>query len=1532
MNRYFTLSIVVLIFAFNNLFSQTISFTNIDVTKFPNVSTSFMALDEYGYSYDDITRKDFQVFENGKQIPDSLITVTCDISPMKVIIVLDKSTSMQDIPEGASERLWNWVIEGANTFINDMQYSNGSEVALTAFASEASFICDFTNDKKRLYDSLMKITPYGKTNMNKAFFGPAVSPIEMLKNQPSDFRRIIVFLTDGKHDDLQDGSMLVDSISNSLINNNIQLYSITLLSLDNKDLNSIAVQSGGSSYNIKTKEDLNSIYSKIADEIRDRILCQLSWPTGMVCDDIDRWKTAEIRYLRHTKTFTKLYQIPEIGVANIKTDESTYKFANPNIGNYQDVVIKLTPENAPVDITNFSIVPNTYFNIVDYGFGEGVPPTYPIHINKNDDYYIKVRFTPAGVKTFRKANLYVEGNPCPLIVPMVGGIPEIFVDYPENGTFFSKCDSVEIQWSGVDQYTPTDLFYSTNDGSTWTTIVKGVKNNKYIWIPGFNNQKVLIKAEVSPTQTYVWAMSAGGKQADIATGIALSKDQLGIYVCGYLSSPALFENNYVKLNGGTDAFLAKYDIDGNLKWVNADGSLSNDSAFSVMVDNQENVYYAGVTYDGAKFGNITPLMAIFGQPYVFIAKYDKDGNIINANTFGANLTYTSFKGWGRYVRMSGNNIQVIAEYTGEYKYGFTTLAQTNTPKTFTLTYDPNLTLLSVTNGGAITTVNKVIDADKFTYQYFNYTNFKDFDRYTLKSEGNYDIAITKYGQSSEGFDISDEFTLYSPEIKNTIGVVDLGICNVGDSCVTNVVELLENPGEVPAKITAFNIQSSIDPSYIILDSNIIGTVINPKDKMDLVISLKSFTRGPYTATITLTGDCDESVTIPIKAMIDCQTKTMDTIDFGNVFINTTKTIDISCLVENFNGIDLPIHPLIQGKNANEFGLIKLQPDTVYSKQCYETQLTFTPKQLGQRTGRINLSMVDVCGEQIIYLVGNCINPSATLPDEIDWKVRRINKNYDSLVAIFNPTDETMTLEDIYFSTNPANGEFEDLNSLSFPITLPPMETTFVPVRFIPTDDIVYSGELIYKIMNKDEIVETPVKLKGIGFYPQFEYAWNCGETIKPNDSSKATLSITNISDNSDLTIDRIRIAVKNGIYEWQNKTEPSNQIITPKETKDFFVDFYPVNINANTNNIIITADDYDGNFTDFWKETRFQIDCQAIGLKYDDTFDFGNQVICSNSEFSIDLTNQSQDTDIEVDFSNALITGTNSSAFTIDQNQEVTIKPLQTISFKIRFNPTITGNHSAKLVIPNNFGLDLTFNFQGSGKLFTITTDKKLYEQLPGKYQDVIFSLDANDLDADISNLKFKILYNQGQIRFDTAYFDNLITSNWIWNKPVFNIKGTIDIEGNGQLPGTFDNGLFQMKFRFLLDTITSSQLFNEIDYGCTKITDTLALIKTTAVCVDDTRKIYTKLNESYAILELPFPNPANDNIMLNFSCGKSFNLTVKLFDIMGNEVSNLINDRTYPAGVFKEKINVTDLKPGIYLLEFNDGISITVEKITITK
>jgi Mg-chelatase subunit ChlD len=1528
MKKLICILFLILFFGINS-YSQTITFTDIDVTSFPTVKTSFIALDANGDSYTDISSKDFQVYENGVQIPQNLLQVDCKISPMKVVLVLDKSTSMQDTVNGI--RKWDWVVKGAETFINDFQFTNGSAIALTTFGGQSNLKADFTQNKQLLFDSIATIFPYGKTNFNAAFMGPYVGAIELLKDQPANFRRIIVFLTDGQHDDPESPSVLVDSISNQLIGNNIQLYAITLLTDPNKDLNLIAGNSGGNYYVVDKENQLDNIYMNIANQIKDRILCTLSWPTSLVCDEIERWKYVLINYIRHAKSITKLYQVPDNGVSKITSDEITYKFGNPNIGSYTDVNITIESDNSPASISNISFSPPTYFTILDYGDGQGSTPTYPINLAMGQKLILKARFTPQSIKTFRKANLQITSSPCNTIIPVVGGIPEINITHPLENDIFSMCDSIDINWTGVDQSTPTDIWYSTNDGTNWTSIIKGAKGNTYKWRPNFEQENILVKTEVSPAQTYVWAMSGGGEYNDNAEGIALSNDQSAIYVCGYFSGPATVSNKFVSNLGGTDAFLAKYDLDGNLIWIASDGGRYNDSAFSVVTDNQNNVYYVGSCYSDAKFGQITPPM-LLSSPYLFIAKYDANGNIINANTFGGNNQYPFFQAYGRSVKVVGNNIQVTGLYTGMIKIGNTTLAQANSPTPFTINYDKNLNMLNFYAGGSIQYVTQVTDKDNFIYQVTNFTNYKDFDRFTVKSQGGFDYAVTKFGLSSEGFDISKPFNIYKPIITADSTMLYLGSCLIGDTCRYTFPALIKNTGKVPSTISGFSVSGALPyTNYITVDSSIIGKTLNPGDTIDLNLTMNSYSRGTLNVNLNISGDCNEAINLPIQAYTDCQTKTIDTINFGNVFVGSQLSLPIDCLIENLNGVPLVIHPIIQGQNGLDFLLQKVQlSDTVLPKSCYPVNAIFKPNQLGLRTARINLMMDDVCGNQIIYLVGTGINPNAVIPNEVDWKVRRINKQYDSVngISIYNPTTSPLVLQKITWQDTPSASEFSYNQSL--PLNIPPQSTVYIPVSFYPTDDIYYEKELILSILNKDSISEFPVKLKGTGFYPELSYNWDCGPSVKVGDTTIGTLSITNTSKNSVLSINRILLSSVSNIYSWVNGSEPSNESIQPQETKKYLVYFTPIDTQVQTNTIVIMADNYDGLFPDFWRDNRFDINCQSVGINYPQQVDFGNRLQCTSNILDATLKNQSQDTQIVLDLPSATITGDINNAFHLITNQVMTINPSGQSDIQIQYNPQKPGVDKAVLSIPNNLGIDIKINLVGNSKIFSLSTNTSEFAEIPGKKVPVSVILKVDKLEESITNLKILINYQPQQVRFDAQSFENSVASNWTWKQPDLSQSGVVALTGNGELSTPFNGEIAKINMMFLLDTNKLTNLVFTSVYDCNEISENVAQVRTLPVCLNDSRNIIVTLSNS-PTLELINPNPSIDYFTLKFSCGKAFKAIANMYNSMGIKVKSLIN-QDYKAGIFEEQINVEDLQPGVYFIEFGDGITKEYQKIVITK
>lgn len=1534
MTKYILQIFIIVAFNFLNLSAQILSLSDVDVSQFPRVQTSMMAFKPGGDTYSDLTVNDFEVWENGVKIPKSQLEVWCNISPMKVVLVLDKSTSMQDMID--TLRRWDWVVEGAMNFINNMQYANGSEVSLVTFGSNSKLLCDFTNDKKRLYDSLRTISPYGKTNYNAAFMGPFENPIEMLSKQPSNFRRIIVFLTDGLHDDDEAGAVRTNEITQLLVNNNIQCYAITLTADPSVELNSIAAASGGAYFQVVKQKQLYDLYTNIANEIKDKNLCFLAWPTTMVCDEIERYKTVKIVYLRATAAFNKVYQVPENGVSRILGDENTYKFGNPKLGDYRDLDVEIFSENSPASITNIQINPPTYFEVIDYGFGESVPPIYPINITKGQKYKLKLRFKPQGVVTFRKANLIITSSPCNSFFPLIGGIPELEVTNPLHGGIFSQCDSIDINWAGVEATTKTDLSYSLNDGKTWTMFAKAQTGNTYKWRPGFDQTDVRVKAEVSPAQTYVWAISGGGKGNDVANGIAISKNKDAIYVCGYLAGNAVLSDRYIGNLGNFDAFLAKFDLDGNLKWLVNDGSTENDSAFAVVVDDQDNVYYVGTTYSQPTFGKkITPITTIMLAQHIFIAKYSNTGAIITANALGATATYPYFRAWARWVRQVGQNIEVIGYYTGELRIGAFTLTNSTTPRVFTARYDKNLQLVGLTATGTISSQTSVKDNNNFTYQVHNFTYYRDFDRFTLKSEGSTDFAITKFGLSSEGFDISEQFTIAKPSIILTDYNIKLDpSCYLGDTCNYYYPGLIKNNGLVPATITGFEFTGiSPFPQYFSVDSSIIGTTILPDETADLTIKLNSYLAGNMEVNMRLLGDCEENVAVKVQAGPICYTEVVDTVDFGRVFIGTTKTITMDSLVVNFNNIDLPIKPTLQGKNANEYVIVKTNPDVIFKKSPYQVDLQFKPQFYGERTARINLNMDNPCGTQIIQLVGFGVYPSATLPEEVNWGIRRTNKNYDSTIVIENPTTSILQLNEVRWSNQPKDGEFTYVPFGKYPVEIPPQSKIEMPVSFIPKQEFPYESELMFVVQNKDEINEIPVKLIGQGHLPNLTVVWDCGTPVKPSQTTDAKLILSNNSENSPLKIDRITLASANGAFQWKPGTKTNGLTIIPKETIELSVEFTPKDYSNNLVRFTTWADNYDGQFADFWKENTNNFTCQSIGVEYPSKLSFGSNLVCENATYSITIKNTNQTSDLVLLLSQATIAGIDKDAFQLITNTDATVKGGNEYMCQVKFLSKIPKNLlQAILTIPTNIGENISVDLEAKAIGMNISTTKKDIKEIPGASSEFNIILKSGAASQSITSLNITIFYPSHQVRVDEKSFTSKITNNWTWSKIDLSKLGEINLVGSGSIPTPANQELGTIKLMFLLDTGKTSAITSTIKYPCDFLSnDDLAQVYTIPVCFDNGRSIYVKLEGNAPLLEPVLPNPASDEIKLNFSCSQKMLVESAIYDIFGQKVTDVIN-REYSAGFHEETFSLDGIQPGVYFIRFGNSEGSQLYKFIVKK
>ena len=133
------------------------------------------------------------------------------------------------------------------------------------------------------------------------------------------------------------------------------------------------------------------------------------------------------------------------------------------------------------------------------------------------------------------------------------------------------------------------------------------------------------------TLTCAWLKQIGTVLADSAKGIAT--DHLGnVFICGFTFG-AMEEQIH---QGSRDIFLAKYDHEGNQLWLQQIGTSRSEQARAVSTDHLGNVFVSGSTNGPLEVGENQ------GSYDAFLAKYDTDGNQLwlkQVGTSGRDIAY-----------------------------------------------------------------------------------------------------------------------------------------------------------------------------------------------------------------------------------------------------------------------------------------------------------------------------------------------------------------------------------------------------------------------------------------------------------------------------------------------------------------------------------------------------------------------------------------------------------------------------------------------------------------------------------------------------------------------------------------------------------------------------------------------------------------------------------------------------------------------------------------------------------------------------
>ena len=128
---------------------------------------------------------------------------------------------------------------------------------------------------------------------------------------------------------------------------------------------------------------------------------------------------------------------------------------------------------------------------------------------------------------------------------------------------------------------------------------------------------------------FVWTREFGTPEPDASFGVAA--DGLGNVFVGGTTQGSL-GGPYMGL---VDVFVAKYDPGGDLQWIAQSGTSARDELFGISADGLGNVYISGNTYGSLGGPNA-------GNRDAFVSKYDSDGNLLWSHQIGTSAYETSF--------------------------------------------------------------------------------------------------------------------------------------------------------------------------------------------------------------------------------------------------------------------------------------------------------------------------------------------------------------------------------------------------------------------------------------------------------------------------------------------------------------------------------------------------------------------------------------------------------------------------------------------------------------------------------------------------------------------------------------------------------------------------------------------------------------------------------------------------------------------------------------------------------------------------
>ena len=149
-----------------------------------------------------------------------------------------------------------------------------------------------------------------------------------------------------------------------------------------------------------------------------------------------------------------------------------------------------------------------------------------------------------------------------------------------------------------------------------------------VYSPGNSNEQLYL-VKYDPAGNVLWAKSAVSAYGNTISSLALDASG-NIYIIGDFYANTITLGSTTLINAGSsDFFIAKYDPDGNLSWAKSFGSNASDGGMAIAVGALGDIYITGHFFSKSiSFGPVTLTKTGINEYNMFVAKFDSDGNAI----------------------------------------------------------------------------------------------------------------------------------------------------------------------------------------------------------------------------------------------------------------------------------------------------------------------------------------------------------------------------------------------------------------------------------------------------------------------------------------------------------------------------------------------------------------------------------------------------------------------------------------------------------------------------------------------------------------------------------------------------------------------------------------------------------------------------------------------------------------------------------------------------------------------------------------